>query len=101
MVPGQWDGSSGKGNKDQIASAIDLIVYQVCFKDGTRKITGITEVAGMEGDIITLQDIFGFAGQGIGEDGRITGSFNATGVIPKCISRLTTGGIHLPRDLFA
>lgn len=90
-----------KAIRDQIASAIDLIVYQARFKDGTRKITGITEVAGMEGDIITLQDIFGFAGQGIGEDGRITGSFNATGVIPKCISRLTTGGIHLPRDLFA
>ncbi len=89
-----------KAIRDQIASAIDLIVYQARFKDGSRKITAIMEVAGMEGDIITLQDMFVFEEQGIGEDGKVMGTFKATGVIPKCLSRLNTSGVHIPRDLF-
>ncbi len=89
-----------KAIRDQVASAIDLIVYQARFKDGSRKITAITEVAGMEGDIITLQDAFVFEEQGIGEDGKVMGAFKATGVIPKCLSRLNTSGVHVPRDLF-
>ncbi|HHY11426.1 MAG TPA: CpaF family protein [Firmicutes bacterium] len=90
-----------KAIRDQIASAIDLIVYQARFKDGSRKITAITEVAGMEGDVITLQDIFLFDEQGIGEGGKVTGAFRATGVIPRCLPRLNTAGIHVPRDTFA
>ena len=89
-----------KAIRDQIASAIDLIVYQQRFKDGSRKITAITEVAGMEGDVITLQDLFVFNEQGIGEEGKVTGSFTATGVIPRCLPRLQTAGIHVPRDIF-
>lgn len=90
-----------KAIRDQIASAIDLIVYQARFKDGSRKITAITEVAGMEGDIITLQDLFIFDEQGTGERGKVAGSFRATGVIPRCLARLNTAGIHVPRDIFA
>ncbi len=95
-----WNGPSCQGNQIRLGTAIDLIVYQARFKDGSRKITAITEVAGMEGDIITLQDMFVFEEQGIGEDGKVIGTFKATGVIPKCLSRLNTSGAHIPRDLF-
>ncbi len=90
-----------KAIRDQIVSAIDLIVYQSRFKDGSRKITKITEVVGMEGDVITLQDVFTYEQQGVSEDGKVLGSFRSTGVLPKCLQSLESKGVRLPASIFA
>jgi pilus assembly protein CpaF len=79
--------------REQIASAIQLIVHQARFKDGSRKITSITEIQGMEGDTITLQDIFLFKQEGI-IDGKVKGKFIFTGLIPKFYNRFKEMGIN-------
>ena len=84
----------------QIASAVDLFIQTSRFTDGTRRITHITEVVGMEQDIITLQDIFLFEKTGITESGKVIGRFRATGIRPKFYERLKTSGITLPAQLF-
>ncbi|MGO9259451.1 MAG: CpaF family protein [Bryobacteraceae bacterium] len=86
--------------RQQIASAVDLFVQTSRFSDGTRRITHITEVVGMEQDTITLQDIFLFERTGVTESGRIQGRFRATGIRPKFYERLKTSGITLPVSLF-
>jgi len=68
--------------------------------DGTRKLTSITEITGMEGDTITMQDIFLFERTGLGPDGKVRGRFKATGIRPKCSDRLASAGVQLPADLF-
>jgi pilus assembly protein CpaF len=70
------------------------------MSDGTRKVTSISEVTGMEGDIITMQDIFVFERSGIGANGKVTGRFRATGIRPKCSDRLATAGMALRADMF-
>lgn len=85
--------------REQIASAIDLIVHQERFRDGTRRITAITEVQGMEGDVITLADIFAFQQTGY-ENGKILGRLRPTGIRPKFIERLEAHDIHLPLNIF-
>ena len=82
-----------KAIREQISSAIDLIVHQNRFKDGSRKITHITEVQGMEGDIITLQDIFVYKHKGKDDKGRMTGEFIYTGIKPKLLVKLEEYGI--------
>ena len=89
-----------KAIRDQISSAIDLIIQQSRFRDGTRKITHITEVQGMEGDVIVLQDIFVFKQTGINEHGKIQGNFIATGIRPKFYTRLEEAGIQLDHTIF-
>lgn len=89
-----------KAIREQIASAIDFIVHQSRLSDGTRKITHITEVVGMETDIITLQDIFIFDQTGIDERGRVQGRHRATGIKPKCLDKLKTAGIVIPDEFF-
>jgi pilus assembly protein CpaF len=89
-----------KAIRQQISSAIDLIVQIARMSDGTRKVTSITEITGMEGDIITMQDIFVFERLGIGDDGRVHGRFKATGIRPKCTDRLGASGVHLPTEMF-
>ena len=84
----------------QISSAVDLFVQTSRFSDGTRRITHITEVVGMEQDIITMQDIFVFEKTGVAENGRIQGRFRATGIRPKFYDRLKTCGITLPAQMF-
>lgn len=86
--------------REQIASAVDLIVQQSRLKDGSRRITHITEVIGMEGEIITLQDIFVFKQNGKDEKGKITGDIVPTGIKPKFMEKLDRAGIMLPSDLF-
>jgi pilus assembly protein CpaF len=86
--------------RSQIASAVDLFIQTSRFSDGTRRITHITEVVGMEQDIITLQDIFLFEKTGIAENGRVVGRFRATGIRPKFYERLRTSGITLAPQLF-
>ena len=87
--------------RDQIASAIDLIIQQSRFRDGTRKVTHITEVQGMEGDVIVLQDIFVYRQTGVDENGKVAGQFIATGIRPKFYSRLEEVGIKLDHTIFA
>jgi pilus assembly protein CpaF len=79
---------------------VDLFIQTSRFTDGTRRITHITEVVGMEQDIITLQDIFLFEKTGITESGRIQGRFRATGIRPKFCDRLKSCGITLPAQMF-
>jgi pilus assembly protein CpaF len=86
--------------RQQVASAVDLFVQTSRFSDGTRRITHITEVVGMEQDIITLQDIFLFEKTGLSEAGRVRGRFRATGIRPKFYDRLKSCGIVLPVQLF-
>jgi pilus assembly protein CpaF len=86
--------------RQQISSAIQLVVQQTRMSDGSRKVTSISEITGMEGDIITMQEIFVFDKMGITQDGKVIGRFRATGVRPKICERLKTSGIHLPADMF-
>ncbi|MGQ9512483.1 CpaF family protein [Thermodesulfitimonas sp.] len=90
-----------KAIREQIASAIDLIVHTGRFKDGSRKVTHITEVQGMEGDVVVLQDIFIFQQTGVNEQGKVLGRFVSSGIRPKFIDRLEAAGIHLDPRLFA
>ena len=86
--------------RQQIAAAVDLFIQTSRFSDGTRRITHITEVVGMEQDVITLQDVFLFEKTGTSDAGKITGRFRATGIRPKFYERLKTSGITLPPQLF-
>jgi pilus assembly protein CpaF len=89
-----------KAMRAQIASAIQLVVQQTRLSDGSRKVTSIAEITGMEGDIITMQEIFVFEKMGMTQDGKVIGRFRATGVRPKACERLKASGIHLPADMF-
>ena len=89
-----------KAMRQQIASAIQIVVQQSRMSDGTRKVTGISEITGMEGDIITMQEIFRFDKLGISEHGTVVGRFVATGVRPKCCDRFRAAGILLPAEMF-
>jgi pilus assembly protein CpaF len=84
----------------QVTSAIDLMVQVARFSDGSRKITYITELVGLEGDQVTMQDIFLFEKTGIAENGKVLGRFKATGVRPRFFEKLRASGIQLPASLF-
>jgi pilus assembly protein CpaF len=86
--------------REQIAAAIHLIVHQNRLRDGSRKVTHVTEIQGMEGDVIVLQDIFLFHQKGIDEHGKVVGEHAATGLRPRCIDRLAQQGIDLPAGIF-
>ncbi|RLD09092.1 MAG: CpaF family protein [Chloroflexota bacterium] len=86
--------------REQIASAIDLIIHQSRMQDGTRKVVNITEVIGMEGDVITMQDIFRFEQTAI-EDGKVLGELVPTGLRPKYMDKIEGHGIHLPPSIFS
>jgi pilus assembly protein CpaF len=85
--------------REQVSSAIDLVVHQDRMRDGTRKIVNITEVSGMEGDVITMTDIFVFEQSGI-ENGKIIGRLRPTGLRPKFMDQIEATGIHLPPSIF-
>jgi pilus assembly protein CpaF len=86
--------------RQQISSALDVVVQIARFSDGTRRVIGISECVGMEGELITMQDIFVFEKTGLGEGGRVTGRFRATGVRPKFYEQLRVSGIQFPTSLF-
>ena len=86
--------------RQQISSAVDLIIQQTRLKDGTRKVTAITEVVGMEGDIVVLTDIFKFDATGIGANGKILGELRATGIRPIFSPRLEAAGFKLSGEIF-
>lgn len=81
--------------REQIASAVDIIIHQTRMKDGSRRITHIAEVQGMEGDIITMQDIFRFVQDGIGEDGKIRGHYESSGILPNFGEKMAMNGVVL------
>lgn len=89
-----------KAIREQIAGALDLVIQQARLKDGSRRITSITEVQGLEGDVIVLQDIFTFRQTGVGPDGKIQGSLVPTGVRPKFYEQMEEHGIYLPPSIF-
>src|SRR3990167_3077508 len=84
----------------QIASAIDVVIQVSRLSDGTRKVTNLAEITGMESDVITMQDIFTFKKMGIGKDNEVLGSFEPTGIRPKFSERLLASGIRLPMEMF-
>ncbi len=86
--------------RQQIASAVHILVQASRFSDGTRRVTHITEVTGIETDIVTLQDIFVFEKRGVSPDGQVIGRFAATGILPKFNEKLIAAGVRLPVDLF-
>src|SRR5574338_739158 len=85
--------------REQIASAIDLVVHQERMRDGTRKVTSLTEISGMEGDVITTTDLFTFEQMGY-ENGKIVGKLRPTGLRPKFMEKLESAGIRLPATIF-
>ena len=85
--------------RQQVASAVDLIVQVSRQADGTRRVTAVSEITGMEGEVITMQDIFLFEKTGVNA-GKVTGRFRATGIRPKCNDRLAASGNPLPMDMF-
>lgn len=89
-----------KAARAQIASAIGVIVQANRLSDGTRKITSIQELTGMEGDTVSLQEIFSFKQTGVAANGAVQGYFSATGVRPRCWDRLNARGVELPQTLF-
>jgi pilus assembly protein CpaF len=85
--------------REQVSSAIDVVVHQERMRDGSRKIVNITEVSGMEGDVITMTDIFIFEQTGV-ENGQIVGRLRPTGLRPKFMDKIEASGIHLPPSIF-
>jgi pilus assembly protein CpaF len=86
--------------RQQIASAVNIIVQVSRMSDGSRRVTGVSEITGMEGEVITMQDIFVFERTGISPQGKVMGRFRATGIRPKCTDRIAASGITLPIDMF-
>jgi pilus assembly protein CpaF len=86
--------------RQQIASAVHLLVQVSRMSDGSRRVVNLTEVTGMEGDVVTLQDIFVFEKRGLNPDGRVVGRFAATGIRPKFTDKLLAAGIRMRPDLF-
>ena len=89
-----------KSVRQQIAAAITIVVQATRMSDGTRKVTSISEITGMEENIISMQEIFTFARKGIGPDGKVIGAFQPTRIRPRFLDRLRTAGINLPPSLF-
>ncbi|MEN8135414.1 MAG: CpaF family protein [Thermodesulfobacteriota bacterium] len=84
-----------------VSSALDMIIQISRFTDGSRKVVSISELVGMEGNVITLQDIFVFEKRGIDKEGKVLGRFRATGIRPNCADKLEMAGIKIPDDLFS
>jgi pilus assembly protein CpaF len=89
-----------KAMRQQIASAIQIVIQQARLSDGSRKVTSVSEITGMEGDIITMQEIYRFDKTGLSPEGKVVGRFVATGVRPKVCERLRASGIQLAPDMF-
>ncbi|MFT5474531.1 MAG: pilus assembly protein CpaF [Kiritimatiellia bacterium] len=86
--------------REQVASAVDLIVHESRFSDGSRKVTHITEIVGLEGDQITMQDIFEYVQTGVDEEGTVQGHFRATGAVPTFAEDIAARGIKLDHSMF-
>jgi pilus assembly protein CpaF len=89
-----------KAIRHQVASALNLVIQVSRMADGTRRVINISEITGMEGEVITMQDIFVFERTGINPEGKVTGRFRATGIRPKASERMASAGVQLPMELF-
>ena len=87
--------------REQISSALDLVIQVSRLTDGTRRVTSVTEVTSMEGEVITMQEIYRFRRRGISSEGKVVGQYEATGVRPQFVERLQIAGVDLPPHLFA
>jgi pilus assembly protein CpaF len=87
--------------REQISMAVQMVLHQERMRDGVRRVTAITEIFSMEGDSITMQDIFTFKQEGMDSNGRIIGKLAATGLRPKYLDRMAEHGVSLPIELFA
>jgi pilus assembly protein CpaF len=90
-----------KAIRQQVAAAIQVVIQVSRLSDGTRKVNAISEIVGMEGDVVTMQDIFMFDRTGVGEDGAVLGEFRPTGIRPRFTERLKRYGIPLPHAMFS
>jgi pilus assembly protein CpaF len=90
-----------KAIREQMQSAIHVVIQIARFPDGTRKVTSVSEVSGMEGQVVTMQDLFRFEQVGVDTDGRVLGELRTTGIRPRFVEKFEVSGIHLPHDLFA
>ncbi|HET7224230.1 MAG TPA: CpaF family protein [Candidatus Eisenbacteria bacterium] len=86
--------------REQVASALELMVHVSRVSDGSRKVLSIQEILGMEGPVVTMQEIFRYVPTGIGADGHVQGYFEATGLVPRCLDRLRLAGTDVPTDIF-
>jgi pilus assembly protein CpaF len=86
--------------REQVASALDLMIHVSRMADGTRKVLSVQELLGMEGPVVTMQEIFHFVSTGIDKEGMIRGYFEATGIVPRCLERLRVAGVDVPVELF-
>lgn len=91
---------SDKSMRQQIASAVDLVIQVTRLNDGTRKVSSISEIVGMEGEMVTMQEIFSYRRTGLGRHGEVRGFFSASGIRPKCSEKLEVYGYDLPALLF-
>jgi pilus assembly protein CpaF len=89
-----------KAIREQISNAVNLIIQQTRFADGSRRVTAISEISGMEMDVITMQEIFSFKQDGFDADGKVRGKFIATGFVPKFYDDLQRRGIPVNMDIF-
>ena len=86
--------------RQQVASAINLVVQVTRLSDGTRKVTSVSEITGMEQDMITMHDVFLFERTGVDEQGRVCGRFRATGIRPRCAAQMVSAGFQMPPEFF-
>jgi pilus assembly protein CpaF len=91
---------SDRAMRQQVASAINMVIQVARLSDGTRRVTSISEITGMEGDMITMQDVFMYERKGVDQNGRVVGRFRPTGVRPRFAERLKLYGMQLPRSFF-
>jgi pilus assembly protein CpaF len=87
--------------REQVASAIHMIVQIGRLSDGSRKVVSVSEIQGMEGNVIVMQDLFVYHQKGIGEGGKVLGTMQATGMVPKFLDRFNAAGVHLPSEIFS
>lgn len=92
---------SGQALRQQVSSALDLVVQAVRLPDGTRKVIAISELTGMEGPMLTMQELFTYERQGFDEEGKVKGDFHPTGIRPKFSDKLFAAGIRLPMEMFS
>ena len=86
--------------REQVASALELMVHVSRMSDGSRRILSVQELLGMEGNVVTMQEIFRYVQTGVDRDGKISGHFEATGIVPKCADRIRLAGVDLPLEIF-
>jgi pilus assembly protein CpaF len=89
-----------KAIREQIASAIELVVHVSRLADGTRRVLSVMELMGMEGSVVTMQELFRYVQSGLDNEGKIRGHFEATGIMPRCVDRIRMAGVQLPNEIF-